>query len=349
MKLATCGSKPFCGTAWREAGEWIGSMTATGKNPRVSIGLPVYNGERFLGLAIESLLAQTFRDFELIVCDNASTDRTREIVESYATRDSRVRVLSNPRNIGLANNMNRTVAESKGDYFQWAAHDDLWDPRYLERCVTALDEDPGAVLACVNTRDIDEEGKFLAAGNEYRAGTVSVNGLATQPIAHERFYDMIGLEHVCEPIFALMRGSVLRKTPLHGRYADADRVLLAEMSLHGRFQVLPEALFYHREHTHRSVHVHPGRHERSVMMDPANEGKILFPHFKELWEFLKAVGRSPVAFGERLRCYRYLFGWASRYWRRLWMDLKIAAILIARRVLPLSVRNTIKSMISKQA
>jgi len=319
------------------------------KTPRVSIGLPVYNGEEFLSQALDALLAQTFRDFELIVCDNASTDRSPEIARNYAARDSRVRFCRNEENIGLAGNLNRTVTESSGEYFLWVAHDDLWAPQHLERCVAALDADPGLVIVCTRTRDIDEHGEFLPAENIYRRNTIPVDGLAVEDAPHERFRDMIGLLHVCEPIFGVMRAGVLKKTPLHGRYADADRVLLAELALYGRFQVVPEVLFYHREHTNRSVLVAPGRHERSVILDPANAGKILYPHFKELAEFAGAVRRSPVAFGQRLRCYAHLLGWSFEYRRRLWMDITIATRLILKRILPLSVQKTIKRILSPQS
>ena len=103
--------------------------------PRVSIGLPVYNGERYLRESIDSILAQTFQDFELVVCDNASTDETARICEEYAERDPRVRYFRNARNIGGINNANLTFERSRGDLFRWAAHDDVCAPVLLERCV----------------------------------------------------------------------------------------------------------------------------------------------------------------------------------------------------------------------
>src|SRR5688572_10868700 len=100
------------------------------KNPRVSIGLPVYNGENYLAEAIDSILAQTFEDFELIISDNASTDRTQEICEAYAAKDGRIRYYRSEVNKGSAWNFNRVFELARGEYFKWAAHDDYIAPEY---------------------------------------------------------------------------------------------------------------------------------------------------------------------------------------------------------------------------
>src|SRR3954470_1068595 len=100
-------------------------MGMSERRPRVSIGLPVYNGQRFLAPAVSSLLAQTFADFELVICDNASTDDTEAICRRFAERDPRVRYHRNEQNVGAAPNFNRALALSTGQYFKWAAHDDL--------------------------------------------------------------------------------------------------------------------------------------------------------------------------------------------------------------------------------
>jgi glycosyltransferase involved in cell wall biosynthesis len=115
--------------------------------PRVSIGLPVYNGERFLKDALDSILSQTYRDFELIISDNASSDHTEEICRRYAARDERVRYYRYDNNVGAARNFNRVFQLSRGEYFKWAAHDDICSPGFLQRCVKILDSDT-AVVVC---------------------------------------------------------------------------------------------------------------------------------------------------------------------------------------------------------
>src|SRR3954470_1776125 len=126
--------------------------------PRVTVGLPVYNGERYVADAIDSLLAQTFSDFELIVCDNASTDRTEAIVRGFAARDSRVRYCRNVENIGLYPNFNLVRGMARGEFFKWLAHDDICSPTYLQRCVEALEADPAASMAYTRATAIDPSG-----------------------------------------------------------------------------------------------------------------------------------------------------------------------------------------------
>src|SRR5215207_1517689 len=107
--------------------------------PRVSVGLPVYNGENYLAEAIDSVLAQTYQNFELIISDNASTDSTEEICRDYAARDRRIRYFREPQNRGAAWNFNHTFELARGEYFKWVAHDDVIGPQYLARTVDQLD------------------------------------------------------------------------------------------------------------------------------------------------------------------------------------------------------------------
>jgi len=129
--------------------------------PRVSVGLAVYNGDDFLAEAIESILAQTFTDLALIICDNASTDSTGDICQRYAALDKRVEYHRNLTNIGGVNNETLTFKLARSELFQLAAHDDVWEPELLQRCVDALDRDPGAIAAYSATKKIDEHGAVL--------------------------------------------------------------------------------------------------------------------------------------------------------------------------------------------
>jgi glycosyltransferase involved in cell wall biosynthesis len=111
----------------------------TGRAPQVSIGMPVYNGEDTIGEALDSLLAQTFTDFELIISDNASTDGTEAICRGYAAKDSRIRYVRQVANFGGAANFQFVLDEAVGDYFMWAAADDWWSPNFIEVNAHALD------------------------------------------------------------------------------------------------------------------------------------------------------------------------------------------------------------------
>ena len=129
--------------------------------PKLSIGIPVFNGQEFLPELLDSLLRQTFADFEIVICDNASIDRTQDICREYARRDSRVRYTCNERNLGASPNHNRVFELSTAPFFKWAAHDDLYHNDYLEVCVRLLDENPDVVLAHTGTAFIDEAGELL--------------------------------------------------------------------------------------------------------------------------------------------------------------------------------------------
>ena len=134
-------------------------MSAAAAVPRLTLGLPVYNGERFLGESLEALLAQTYTDFELIISDNGSTDRTGEIAREYEAKDPRVRYVRHPVNRGSTFNHNFVIEQARGELFKWVSHDDLYDPELLQRCMDAIDARPEIALAHAWTAFIDEKGE----------------------------------------------------------------------------------------------------------------------------------------------------------------------------------------------
>lgn len=130
--------------------------------PLVSIGMPVYNGERFIRQALDSLLAQDYANFELIISDNASADRTQDICEGYAKSDPRIRYYRNEENIGPLNNFKKVFKVAQGQYFMWAAHDDMWHPSYVRELVKLLSDNPSAVVAMSDGEIISEQGSFVS-------------------------------------------------------------------------------------------------------------------------------------------------------------------------------------------
>ena len=131
--------------------------------PRLTVGLPVYNGEKYVAASIEALLGQTYEDFELIISDNASTDATTDICLAYAKSDSRVRVIRQKRYIGLAPNHNVVRDEARGEFFKWAAADDLYGRDLLKSCVEALDRYPDVVLAHAYQAVLNADGEVTQA------------------------------------------------------------------------------------------------------------------------------------------------------------------------------------------
>ena len=132
-----------------------------GSTPRLTVGVPVFDMGAYLGAAVESILSQSFTDFELIISDNASTDETESVGRALAARDSRVTYRRNSENVGLSANNNLLVPLARGGLFKWAPADDLLLPGYLERCVGAVEADPTVVLAYPRTRFVDGDGAPL--------------------------------------------------------------------------------------------------------------------------------------------------------------------------------------------
>ena len=290
--------------------------------PRVSIGLPVFNGENYLNAALDSILAQTYSDFELIISDNASVDRTEEICREYAARDGRIRYYRNETNIGGPKNFNRTFELSVGQYFKWAHHDDVLAPEFLAKCVEVLDRDPSIILVHSKTARIDENG--LVVGSYDHELRVDL------PKPDERFHDLVRVRHWCYEQFGLIRSSVLKKMPLHGAYIGQDRRLMAELALRGRWHMIPEYLFLRRQHSQAESNVWPLQ-ARLAWHDPTKAGRICFPHFRELFEYVKCIQRVPLRLGERLSCYATLWKYTAAIRNNILDDLKIAAVMLLHR------------------
>jgi glycosyltransferase involved in cell wall biosynthesis len=278
--------------------------------PRVSIGLPVYNGARFLPRALEALVNQTFTDLEIIICDNASTDATEEICRLFAARDPHVRYLRNATNVGAGKNYNRTFELSSGEYFKWAAHDDVCEPTFVEQCVEALDRMPGVVAAFPRMVDIDEHGTLLGVRNSSHIPR-AYRGAAER--AYVRFKNLIRTDYTVEEIFGVIRADVLRKTPLILSYTDSDRTLLAELGLHGKLYEVPEVLFLHRLHAGMSTQQYTDWGARSAWFDPAMAGRRVFPHWRQLAEYGKGVLRVPIGAVNRVLCFGLMLQWTVRH------------------------------------
>ncbi|MCZ7663021.1 MAG: glycosyltransferase [Thermoleophilia bacterium] len=229
--------------------------------PRVTIGLPVRNGARFLDQALASLVSQTFTDFEIVVSDNASDDETQKIVLSYARSDPRIRYYRNERDVGAARNFNRTFHLARGEYFRWAAHDDIWHDEHLARCVEALDADPRVVLAYTKVRLIDEEGAVLdPCFDPFEL---------TSPSAAARLHRLLWDLREPHMVFGLTRSRVFAQTRLLRADQGADRLLLAELALLGPWQQVDDVLFLNR----RTDSV---RSERTrYWWDPSSRGRLM--------------------------------------------------------------------------
>ena len=287
--------------------------------PLVTFGMPVYNGQDYLEEALNSILAQTFTDFELIISDNASTDRTEEICRAYAGRDARIQYVRNPVNLGAARNYNRLVDLARGKYFKWASHDDLIEPDFLERCVAVLEANPDAVLAYTRNMMIDAQGHAVQP-YEDRFQLV-FNSPA------ERFKGFFKTPGMCNPVFGLLRLDALQRTARIGAFRASDRILLGHLALLGKFHEVPARLFYRRMHANMSMKANVSDKDIAAWFDPASKRSllVLFPRWRWVLEYLRDVTRSPMPLADRARCYYYVFRFQvvnRNWWRSEWNTVK---------------------------
>jgi len=263
--------------------------------PQITIGLPVYNGDPYLAAAIESILGQTYEDFIFVISDNGSTDGTSEVIRSFAKADRRIRHLHSSENRGAIWNFNRVFAECESPYFKWAASDDLLAPTCVERCYETLREAaPGtAVLAAPETRWIDADGEFLPDQDD----PMNVIDATTRG----------RLRHVVRnvlwgnTVFGLMVSDALRRARPIGAYRSSDWVLLAELSLLGKLVVVPEPLFFRRDHEGRSLRANDTKLSYGQWMDPTiKKPQEELP--RVFVELVKGIEWSPLSRTEKLSC-----------------------------------------------
>jgi glycosyltransferase involved in cell wall biosynthesis len=267
--------------------------------PCVSIGIPVYNGENYLSEAIESILSQTFGDFELIICDNASEDRTREICEDYARRDERIRYFRNPSNLGAGPNYDLCFEKARGKYFKWAAHDDMLREDFLEKTVTLMEDRQDAVLCVFTVRHINWKGE-----------TMEFKDIGLTDIFSDR--PSIRFRSIFRPqtfhyVFGLFKRSALIGSQMHGEFIGSDIVLLSELALRGPFIKCSEPLFIHRRH--------PERYCATALKNPAqaamwlsarNSKRHAYRRLVFVPKLVQAIRRSSKPGVERNNCYRFV-------------------------------------------
>jgi glycosyltransferase involved in cell wall biosynthesis len=274
--------------------------------PRLSVGLPVYNGEKYLAESLDALVGQSYEDFELIISDNASTDGTAGICRRYVKQDSRIRYIRQPRNIGAAPNHNFVVGQARGELFKWASADDLYGRDLLKCCVDALDEYPHVVLAHTWTALIDSSGQVTEA-IEYPLATASLR-------APDRFRSML-YGKAGDDSYGVIRAEVVRRTSPHDSYHHADRTITAEFVLHGPFYQVPDWLYFRRDHPDRAERARPTVRARCANLDPRRADRLRHPTVRlyadYLWGYVAAIRRAPLSSADRRECYRHLAGWLS--------------------------------------
>jgi glycosyltransferase involved in cell wall biosynthesis len=264
----------------------------------------VHNGADYLGDCVDSILAQSYRDFELVISDSASTDGTEELCRSYEARDPRVRYFRSDAYLGITENHEATLREARGELFCWIGADDALHEDYVAACVDAFDADPTLVHVCATAQGIDslwhrDAPTPLLAG--YRDDRLTL----LDPSPSARLRCLIHQLRQCNAFMGLYRTDVLRSLLPLEPAPGFDRVLLAQVVLHGRSQQLKRLLYYRRMHsTQTSRHLTEAAAER-IFNRPLP--KVAYLETVNLFNRqLAAIRQAPLESGERRRCYGVL-------------------------------------------
>jgi len=262
--------------------------------PKVSIGVPVYNGEKYLEMALDSILSQDYKDFELIISDNASTDRTEEICRIYAEKDPRILYYRERENRGAPWNFNKVFELSTGEYFRWHCADDYIGSELLRRCVDVLDTKQEVVLCYPRAIRVNEKNQYIAHYD---------NNLDLRfPAAKERFRKFNNNVGLCIVQYGLIRSCVLKKTSLFGNYIGSDVVFLGELTLYGQFHEIPETLFFVRLHPQASTSI-TSLKQLKYFYDPKNKSRVYLRHWRHLCEYIKVIHKAPLGSSEKFAIY----------------------------------------------
>jgi len=286
-----------------------------GAEPRVGIGMPVFNGEAYIRQAIESLLGQTFGDFELVIADNRSTDGTESICREYVALDRRVRYHRNDHNLGGPGNFRRVFALCRGEYHKWSTADDWWDPTVLEKSVAVLDRRPDVVLVYPKTRLVDR------MGIPFRDYEDNLDLQEESPSA--RLARLLETIELCQAHLGVIRRAAMARTDLIGGELASDIRFLAELSLYGKFVVLPEYLFFRRFHEASSSWERTDMDRQRAYYDPGKLTRFGMHTWRRISRLAVGTARAPISASEKWRVLKYLGRKARRQRRVLYREFRL--------------------------
>jgi glycosyltransferase involved in cell wall biosynthesis len=294
--------------------------------PKVSVGMPVYNGEKYITQALNSALNQDFDDFEIVISDNASTDGTGEICRSYAAKDRRVRYYRNDSNIGASPNFHRVFELAQGEFFKWLPHDDICFPAFLSRCYAMIKAAPPDVaLVYPLCEFIGEFGEVIPSPSDRIASQFD------RP--YRRLARVLARVSWGGPFWGLIRPEHLRRSRLGGTVSYWDDLLLAELAMQGKIWEIPEVLFQVRCYPGNAVAIASRAQGTAVVSNPSKanrqtrrnllawtdpsvaDRRLWLPIGEErCWEYLKRVHHVPMPAGDKAMCYCTVP--VVCYWRR---------------------------------
>jgi glycosyltransferase involved in cell wall biosynthesis len=287
--------------------------------PKVSIAMPAYNCERYIAQSLDSLLGQTYGDFELVISDNASTDNTEGVCREYASRDKRIRYVRRTENIGGPGNFRYVFSLCTGEYHKWSTADDYWDTTFLAKSIAVLDRDPGTVLCYPKTRLINADGSKI---EDYK------DNLDLQdPSPTARFFELLKRIGLCNAHLGLIRRSALSRTRLIGTERGSDIHFLAELALYGRFTLLPDILFFRRYHQQSSSWDRSSDLHQRKYYDPGAKTAFGMHSWRKYGHLANALWRAPISMVDKVRATTYLA--RTSLWER--PELATELVALARK------------------
>jgi glycosyltransferase involved in cell wall biosynthesis len=265
-------------------------------SPLVTIGLPVYDSERYIRQSLDSLLGQTYADFILIISDNASNDGTADICRAYAAADSRVQYHRNPVNIGNPRNFNRVAELTETKYLKWSTADDYWEPTFVERAMEVMERDPSIALCYPQAYLVD------ANGDNRKEYHDVLHLVQEDPV--ERYLALTSRIRLAHQHLGLIRMSSLRQTHLLGRHVGSDVNLLAELTLYGKFYELPERLFNRRFHKDSGSWVRGDLAHDARRYHASGASRATLKAWRTHLRYLDGIKTSPLPLKSKARLYK---------------------------------------------
>lgn len=318
----------------------------TTSSPRVSIGMPVFNEERFVGAAIESLLAQTWTDFELIISDNGSTDGTPEICAEYANNDPRVQFVRHTTNHGAAWNFKHVLSLARGKYFMWAGSHDLWAPEYVDTCVDVLDTRANVGLVYTGSAMIDGDEHVVVPQMQDNCARLCANE------ALDRALGIITELKCCNIIYGLHRSSVLKQCRVGLDCINPDHVLLMEIAMRAKCEYVDEVLFFLREYRDAPKdHIEFYECQLDRLRGPGRTLRPQWHHWQLLYENVIGAVLSPGSKTERARrgvaiglaCYhKWQWGICTDWWLGGWVLAQLMRMVRLGGALRRSISNVLR-------
>jgi glycosyltransferase involved in cell wall biosynthesis len=273
----------------------------------------------FVHEAIECVQSQTFTDWELVISDNNSSDETVSICNDFASKDARIQVHKCDRNQGVAPNFNRVFELSRGKYFKWITHDDLFGPEFLQQCINELEIDETAVLVFPRVEHIDASRKIVRAqqGHDLSIIDQSPGRRIAKFMQHA-----VQSTDIYWSLYGLMRRQAAADTRIMGFYSGMDQVFLLELALRGNLRQIQTERFLRREHPGASTLRRNWTARERALFAYADDKRILvFPYFRMLFESITAVKNSAIPALDKSQCIMAILGKCAKEWRYFLQEL----------------------------